>query len=166
MAQPHRPSQEFLTFVHRSKRFRTRATAAAQGVMRGVVKDAADVYEKKGHGKVSPSARATAVKHLLATASGLSAVGPHGAKRNAARPPRAGTAKRNSAGRFYEVLVSNIGSVYTGTDAEQAEADYDYYVRESKSGLGRAGKEDVTLMIDGEPDKEHQGRPTRRRTRR
>ena len=56
----------------------------------------------------------------------------------------------------YEVLVGNIGNVYSGngTEARRVFADY---VKQSKSGYGRAAGEDVTIMRDGEPWKEHQG---------
>jgi hypothetical protein len=55
----------------------------------------------------------------------------------------------------YEVIVGNVGSVYSGPDKSQAEETYDRYVEISNSLLGRAGGEEVTLMVDGEIDKEH-----------
>lgn len=64
-------SHEFLRFIHQSKRYKTRAAAAARGVMRGVVKDAADAYTRRHGTVVSPAARASAVNHLLVTASHL-----------------------------------------------------------------------------------------------
>lgn len=78
---PSPASQQFLTFIHRSKRFNTRATAAARGVMRGVARDAAKVYEKKHGVAVSPAALATAVRHLLADAAGTPIASPHSAKK-------------------------------------------------------------------------------------
>lgn len=57
----------------------------------------------------------------------------------------------------YEVIVGNIGTVYSGNNFMQASAKYATYVKQSKSGVGRAGGESVTLMHDGEIRKEHEG---------
>lgn len=54
----------------------------------------------------------------------------------------------------YEVIVGNIGIVYSGKDFKLACQHYDEYVAQSKSAIGRAGKENVTLMNDGEWEKE------------
>lgn len=54
----------------------------------------------------------------------------------------------------YIVNVGNIGNI-TCESREEAEQVYDRYVALSKSGQGRAGNEHVSLMIDGEPVKEH-----------
>ena len=55
----------------------------------------------------------------------------------------------------WEVLVGNVGSVYVGDDEAEARRKFDVYVESSKSGVGRAGDEPVTLMCDGEPVIEH-----------
>jgi len=55
----------------------------------------------------------------------------------------------------YEVIVGNIGTVYDGSDRDEAEDTFDEYVRQSKSGRGRAGGESVVLMKDDEPVAEH-----------
>ena len=55
----------------------------------------------------------------------------------------------------YEVIVGNIGIVYTGDDVSIAEATYNDYLEISESGVGRGGDEDVTFMQDGEPLKEY-----------
>lgn len=57
----------------------------------------------------------------------------------------------------YDVVVGNIGTVYSGTDRSLALQKYHEYVAQSKSGRGRAGGESVTLFRDGEIWKEHQG---------
>lgn len=50
----------------------------------------------------------------------------------------------------YEVIVGNIGTVYTGRDAKIARETMQEYIRQSKSGVGRAGNEPVTLLLNGE----------------
>lgn len=55
----------------------------------------------------------------------------------------------------YEVIVGNVGSVYYGKDKAKAEKAYAEYVEQSNRLLGRAGGEEVTMMVDGEPEKEH-----------
>jgi hypothetical protein len=57
----------------------------------------------------------------------------------------------------YEVIVGNIGSVYSGNNLKEALQTYRTYREQSESGLGRAGGESVTLMQDGEPRYEHHG---------
>jgi hypothetical protein len=59
--------------------------------------------------------------------------------------------------RKFEVVVGNIGTVYTGTDEDEADHVYDEYVEQSQSGRGRAAGEDVTLFQDGEPTREWVG---------
>lgn len=56
---------------------------------------------------------------------------------------------------LYEVTVGNIGHVYTGPSGKKARADFAWYVKQSKLGVGRAAGEQVTLCKDGEPIKEH-----------
>lgn len=57
----------------------------------------------------------------------------------------------------YEVIVGNIGIVYSGTDRSDAFHSYNSYVELSVDEVGRAAGESVTLMEDGEPIKEHEG---------
>lgn len=54
----------------------------------------------------------------------------------------------------YEVVVGNVGSVHTGGNFKEATKRFNEYVRQSRSGVGRAGKEDVILFQDGEPVRE------------
>lgn len=46
----------------------------------------------------------------------------------------------------YAVLVGNVGTVYQGTNKAEAKKVYNEYVKASKSGIGRAGNEDVRLL--------------------
>ncbi len=55
----------------------------------------------------------------------------------------------------YEVICGNIGTVHTGTNRKAAEKCYNFYVADSKTGLGRSGNEPVYLMKDGEPCREY-----------
>ena len=57
----------------------------------------------------------------------------------------------------WEVIVGNVGTVFDGTRESAARQAYKDYVIKSKSGNGRAGGEDVTLMKNGEPVDEHFG---------
>jgi len=57
----------------------------------------------------------------------------------------------------YQVIVSNIGTVYWGTNGFEAIREYNQYVRLSKSGAGRASDESVTLFMDDEIYREHIG---------
>jgi hypothetical protein len=57
----------------------------------------------------------------------------------------------------FQVIVGNIGTVYDGNNFMQASCKFSEYVKQSKTGYGRAGGEDVTLMHWGEPRKEHAG---------
>ena len=50
----------------------------------------------------------------------------------------------------YEVIVGNVGRVYEGTSKREADKVYHDYIEISRSGLGRAGGEEVTLFVDGE----------------
>jgi hypothetical protein len=71
-------------------------------------------------------------------------------KQNPTRGPKA----------FYEVIVSNIGKVWEGSNGFEARKTYNQYVALSKAGRGRAGGEDVSLWKDNEPIKEHYGTAT------
>ena len=58
----------------------------------------------------------------------------------------------------YEVIVGNVGSVYQGKSRVKALATYVAYVVTSKEQSGaRCYGEDVTLLVDGEIDREHTG---------
>jgi hypothetical protein len=57
----------------------------------------------------------------------------------------------------YEVIVSNIGTVYSGMDKAQAEREYAECVELSQGEFGRISGESVTLMRNHEPIKEHHG---------
>jgi hypothetical protein len=50
----------------------------------------------------------------------------------------------------YEVVVGNIGSVYTGTRKADAMKHFREYKRQSETGYGRAADEEITLFADGE----------------
>jgi hypothetical protein len=51
----------------------------------------------------------------------------------------------------YEVIVGNIGTVHTGHNRRAAVRKYNYYVKDSMTGLGRSGNEQVVLTKNGEP---------------
>lgn len=57
----------------------------------------------------------------------------------------------------YQVIVGNIGAVYSGTSLDDATKAYAEYVGQSRLGYGRASGESVTLMADGEIRQEHAG---------
>jgi hypothetical protein len=58
----------------------------------------------------------------------------------------------------YEVIVGNVGSVYQGKSRVKALAAYVAYVVISQEhDSARCYGEDVTLLIDGEIDREHTG---------
>lgn len=50
----------------------------------------------------------------------------------------------------FEVMVGNIGSVYYGFDKREAWKHYREYVAQSKSSVGRAAGESVTILSGGE----------------
>jgi len=54
-----------------------------------------------------------------------------------------------------QVIVGNVGTVYDDDSIETAEEAFRTYVRQSKSGKGRASGEFVVLMQNGEVIKEH-----------
>jgi hypothetical protein len=58
-----------------------------------------------------------------------------------------------------EVVVGNVGSVYKGFSSLEADKTYKEYVKQSKSGSGRAAGESVTLLVDGEVQNEFEGLP-------
>ena len=57
----------------------------------------------------------------------------------------------------YDVVVGNIGTVYSGTNGFEANKHYQTYCGKSKSSHGRAGGEDVTILRDGEIHREYVG---------
>lgn len=58
---------------------------------------------------------------------------------------------------MYEVIVSNIGTVYEGGDKKKAYDTFACYENLSKDGYGKAGGESVVMMLDGEWKHEHYG---------
>ena len=50
---------------------------------------------------------------------------------------------------LYETVVGNVGTVYIGGCHRFAEEAFTTYVRQSKTGNGRAGGEDVTILRNG-----------------
>ena len=50
----------------------------------------------------------------------------------------------------YEVTCGNIGTVYSGNLLKEALQTYSEYKRQSLTGIGRAGGEEVTMMKHGD----------------
>lgn len=65
--------------------------------------------------------------------------------------------KQVKPSHLWEVIVGNIGTVYSGTNGFEANTTFQTYVGQSNSGYGRAGGEDVTLMKDGELHRQFEG---------
>ena len=57
---------------------------------------------------------------------------------------------------MWEVIVSNIGSVYRGRDVDRARKTYREYIQIVDDWYGRAGGEAVTLICDDEVMEERQ----------
>jgi hypothetical protein len=57
----------------------------------------------------------------------------------------------------YEVVVGNIGKVYSGSVVSDAIMTFIAYYDQSTQNRGRAAGESVTMFQDGEPIKEHIG---------
>lgn len=57
----------------------------------------------------------------------------------------------------YQVIVGNIGTVYSGGNYRQASRKFTTYVEQSKERYGRAAGENVTFLCDGEIEREHVG---------
>jgi len=55
----------------------------------------------------------------------------------------------------YTVIVGNIGNVFESYDKTEALEKFNFYVEDSKTGLGRSGNEPVTLMENDEPIKDY-----------
>ena len=58
---------------------------------------------------------------------------------------------------MFEVIVGNIGTVYSGNNFVKASSIFSTYKRRSKDGEGRAAGEDVTMFHNGEPRLEYVG---------
>ena len=59
--------------------------------------------------------------------------------------------------RTWEVIVGNIGTVYSGPSGAIARQKYGDYQDMSQDNYGRASGESVVLMCNGEPVKEYAG---------
>lgn len=57
----------------------------------------------------------------------------------------------------YQVVVSNIGTVYDGQNLQDARFNARQYVDQSKRASGRAAGESVTILTDGEIIEEYIG---------
>lgn len=57
----------------------------------------------------------------------------------------------------YQVIVGNVGKVYDGPEKATADGVFAEYVEISKSNVGRAGGEQVTLFTGDEITSEHEG---------
>jgi ribosomal protein L10 len=55
----------------------------------------------------------------------------------------------------YEVFVGNIGVVYRGSDAREANRHFEEYAEQSRIGYGGAAYEDVTVFRNGGLEAEH-----------
>jgi hypothetical protein len=55
---------------------------------------------------------------------------------------------------IHEIIVGNIGTVYSGDSHAEAQVAYIEYCRQSTAGRGRADGESVCWMKDGEIHKE------------
>ena len=58
---------------------------------------------------------------------------------------------------YYEVLVGNVGRVMATNDRAEANKTFDAYVAKSRSNIGRAAGESVTLFADNEIRSEYLG---------
>jgi len=61
----------------------------------------------------------------------------------------------------YQVVVGNIGTVYSGNSLSLAKNHFEEYVKQSEGGYGRAANEDVTLFRSDEIIDEHFGKNVR-----
>lgn len=52
---------------------------------------------------------------------------------------------------MFELIVGNVGTVYTGADEVEAQRLFNHYAALASDGRGRCAYEDVYLMQDGEP---------------
>lgn len=58
---------------------------------------------------------------------------------------------------MYEVIVGNIGIVYSGDCGHKANVMWETYVKQSLEGSSRCSGENIFLMRNGEVVKEHRG---------
>jgi hypothetical protein len=56
---------------------------------------------------------------------------------------------------MFEVIVGNIGTVYTGGSYDRAYQNFVTYAERSRDGNGRAAGELVLLLLDGHVVKEY-----------
>lgn len=56
---------------------------------------------------------------------------------------------------MFEVIVGNVGTVHSGDSEREALLIFNTYVDRSKSGHGRCGNEEVTMMEDGDIAKQY-----------
>jgi len=56
----------------------------------------------------------------------------------------------------YQVNVGNIGNIACDNKKEAIKT-YNEYVRQLKSNYGRSGGESVSLLVNGEPEREYFG---------
>jgi len=54
----------------------------------------------------------------------------------------------------HEIIVGNIGTVYSGDRANEARIEFEAYSENARNGYGRAAGEDVTWFKGGEIYKE------------
>jgi hypothetical protein len=57
----------------------------------------------------------------------------------------------------FEVVVGNIGTVYSGSNLMVATCKWAAYVKQSRADIGRAAGESVTLFHNGEIRREYIG---------
>lgn len=62
-----------------------------------------------------------------------------------------------TVGDKHEVIVGNIGTVYSGGDSFTAQGVYQHYVILSQKAVGRASGEDITWICNDEIYREHFG---------
>ena len=58
----------------------------------------------------------------------------------------------------FEVVVGNIGTVYSGSSYTLAREAFAEYAKQSRDNYGRAANEQVTMLRGGEIEKEYPGR--------
>jgi|SoimicmetaTmtLMB_FD_contig_31_10760223_length_454_multi_2_in_0_out_0_1 hypothetical protein len=58
-------------------------------------------------------------------------------------------------GAIFEVIVGNIGLVYSGNNNMRAESKFSEYVKLAKADRGRAAGESVVLLHNGEIKREY-----------
>jgi len=63
----------------------------------------------------------------------------------------------------YEVVVGNVGTVYDGSSLDATLKVFKEYQDQSKSGVGRAAGEDVTVLKNGTVRWDYDGKSRRLR---